>query len=198
MAFGPCPVPGTDECTKVRPRRHAVRFVESLAQPGFGAIAEFKRRSPSAGDLRPAGDVREVARAYERAGARAMSVLVDERFAGTWDDLRAARAATSIPLLAKGFFSTRGPPAHGPRGRGGRRAPAAARPRRRDLRRADARGGATRARHARRGARRRRARAGDGARRAGDRRECPRPLDLRDRPARPARARSRRRRATGS
>jgi indole-3-glycerol phosphate synthase len=35
-----------------------------------------------------------------------MSVLVDERFAGSWDDLRAARAATPIPLLAKGFFST--------------------------------------------------------------------------------------------
>ncbi len=83
-----------------------MRFVGSLAQPGFGAIAEFKRRSPSAGDLRLGGDVREVARVYERAGAQAMSVLVDERFAGTWDDLRAARAATSIPLLAKGFFST--------------------------------------------------------------------------------------------
>ena len=83
-----------------------MRFTDSLARPGFGAIAEFKRRSPSAGDLRPAGDVSEVARAYERAGARTMSVLVDERFAGSWDDLRAARAATSIPLLAKGFFST--------------------------------------------------------------------------------------------
>src|SRR5689334_10619773 len=35
-----------------------------------------------------------------------MSVLVDERFDGSWDDLRAARAATTIPLLAKGFFST--------------------------------------------------------------------------------------------
>jgi phosphoribosylanthranilate isomerase len=35
-----------------------------------------------------------------------MSVLVDERFAGTWDDLRAARAATTVPLLAKGFFTT--------------------------------------------------------------------------------------------
>jgi indole-3-glycerol phosphate synthase / phosphoribosylanthranilate isomerase len=83
-----------------------MRFAESLADPGFGAIAEFKRRSPSAGDLRPGADVVAVARAYETAGARAMSVLVDERFAGTWDDLRAARAATSIPLLAKGFFST--------------------------------------------------------------------------------------------
>jgi indole-3-glycerol phosphate synthase/phosphoribosylanthranilate isomerase len=83
-----------------------MRFTEALGAPGFGAIAEFKRRSPSAGDLRPDGDVALVARQYERGGARAMSVLVDERFAGSWDDLRAARAATSIPLLAKGFFST--------------------------------------------------------------------------------------------
>ena len=81
-----------------------MRFREALAQGGFGAIAEFKRRSPSAGDLRPHGDVVAVARAYEAAGASAMSVLVDERFGGTWDDLRAARAATSLPLLAKGFF----------------------------------------------------------------------------------------------
>jgi len=81
-----------------------VRFVDALSAPGFGAIAEFKRRSPSAGDIRADGDVVEVARAYERGGARAMSVLVDERFAGAWDDLRAARAATSMPLLAKGFF----------------------------------------------------------------------------------------------
>jgi indole-3-glycerol phosphate synthase / phosphoribosylanthranilate isomerase len=81
-----------------------MRFVDTLQAPGFGAVAEFKRRSPSAGDLRAGGDPAEVARAYERAGARAMSVLVDERFAGAWDDLRAARAATSIPLLAKGFF----------------------------------------------------------------------------------------------
>jgi indole-3-glycerol phosphate synthase/phosphoribosylanthranilate isomerase len=82
-----------------------VRFADAL-RDGFGAIAEFKRRSPSAGDLRPDGDVVEVARAYEANGARAMSVLVDERFAGTWDDLRAARAASTLPLLAKGFFST--------------------------------------------------------------------------------------------
>jgi indole-3-glycerol phosphate synthase / phosphoribosylanthranilate isomerase len=35
-----------------------------------------------------------------------MSVLVDDRFGGSWDDLRAAREATMLPLLAKGFFST--------------------------------------------------------------------------------------------
>ena len=83
-----------------------MRFADALAAPGFGAIAEFKRRSPSAGDLRPDGDVAAVARAYERAGARAMSVLVNAAFGGTWDDLRAARAAASLPLIAKGFFST--------------------------------------------------------------------------------------------
>ncbi len=83
-----------------------MRFLSALAAPGFGAVAEFKRRSPSAGDLRPDGDPAAVARAYEAAGARAMSVLVDERFAGSFDDLRAARAATALPLLAKGFFST--------------------------------------------------------------------------------------------
>src|SRR3954454_23622494 len=83
-----------------------MRFADALAAPGFGAIAEFKRRSPSAGDIRPGADVVEIARAYEANGARAMSVLVDQRFAGSWDDLRAARAATAVPLLAKGFFST--------------------------------------------------------------------------------------------
>jgi indole-3-glycerol phosphate synthase/phosphoribosylanthranilate isomerase len=83
-----------------------VRFADALAAPGFGAIAEFKRRSPSAGDLRPGGDVAAVARSYEANGARAISVLVDERFGGSWDDLRAARAATMLPLVAKGFFRT--------------------------------------------------------------------------------------------
>jgi indole-3-glycerol phosphate synthase/phosphoribosylanthranilate isomerase len=83
------------------------RFTDVLAAPGLGAIAEVKRRSPSAGDLRPDADPAELAAAFERAGASVVSVLVDERFAGTWDDLRAARAAASLPLLAKGFFFDR-------------------------------------------------------------------------------------------
>jgi indole-3-glycerol phosphate synthase/phosphoribosylanthranilate isomerase len=83
-----------------------VRFRAALEADGFGAIAEFKRRSPSAGDIRPFADVSQIARSYEQAGARAISVLVDERFSGTWDDLRAARAATTLPLLAKGFFTS--------------------------------------------------------------------------------------------
>jgi indole-3-glycerol phosphate synthase / phosphoribosylanthranilate isomerase len=83
-----------------------MRFQTALETDGLAAIAEFKRRSPSAGDIRPGANVADVARAYAEAGAHAMSVLVDERFAGSWDDLRAARAATPLPLLAKGFFST--------------------------------------------------------------------------------------------
>ena len=82
------------------------RFQESLARDGLQAIAEIKRRSPSAGELRPDAIPAEIAPAYERAGAAAVSVLVDERFGGTWDDLRAARATATLPLLAKGFFST--------------------------------------------------------------------------------------------
>jgi len=82
------------------------RFRDALARDGLQAIAEIKRRSPSAGDLRPDADPAAIAPAYERAGAAAVSVLVDERFGGTWDDLRAARATATLPLLAKGFFST--------------------------------------------------------------------------------------------
>src|SRR4051794_1404145 len=81
------------------------RFREALARPGLSAISEVKRRSPSAGELRPDAEPPVLAAAFERAGAAAVSVLVDERFGGSLDDLRAARAAAGLPLLAKGFFS---------------------------------------------------------------------------------------------
>ncbi|MGH2973201.1 MAG: hypothetical protein ACRDLE_13900 [Gaiellaceae bacterium] len=83
-----------------------MRFRDALAQPGLAAVAEFKRRSPSMGDIRPDARIEDVIPAYARGGASAISVLVDERFAGSIDDLRAARAVTDVPLLAKGFFST--------------------------------------------------------------------------------------------
>jgi indole-3-glycerol phosphate synthase/phosphoribosylanthranilate isomerase len=81
------------------------RFRDALAAPGLAAIAEVKRRSPSAGDLRPDADPARLAAEFERAGATAVSVLVDERFAGNVADLPAARSASGLPLLAKGFFS---------------------------------------------------------------------------------------------
>jgi indole-3-glycerol phosphate synthase/phosphoribosylanthranilate isomerase len=83
-----------------------LRFAEALRQPGLSVVAEVKRRSPSAGDLRPDADPAALAAAFEHAGAAAVSILVDERFGGSIEDLRAARASTELPLLAKGFFST--------------------------------------------------------------------------------------------
>jgi indole-3-glycerol phosphate synthase / phosphoribosylanthranilate isomerase len=84
-----------------------LRFADALRGPGLGTIAEVKRRSPSAGDLRPDADPAELAARFANAGAAAVSILVDGRFGGSWDDLRAARAAADVPLLAKGFFSSR-------------------------------------------------------------------------------------------
>lgn len=81
------------------------RFRDSLDAPGLSAIAEVKRRSPSAGDLRPDADPARLAAQFTHAGAAAISILVDERFGGSIDDLKAARAATTAPLLAKGFFT---------------------------------------------------------------------------------------------
>jgi indole-3-glycerol phosphate synthase / phosphoribosylanthranilate isomerase len=81
------------------------RFADALARPGLAAIAEVKRRSPSAGDLRPDADPGELAAGFQRAGAAAVSILVDERFAGSLDDLRVARRATGLPIVGKGFFA---------------------------------------------------------------------------------------------
>ena len=68
-------------------------------------IAEFKRRSPSAGALRQAPDLHEMVGAYERGGATALSVLTEERhFDGTLEDLRAARVACELPILRKDFI----------------------------------------------------------------------------------------------
>jgi indole-3-glycerol phosphate synthase/phosphoribosylanthranilate isomerase len=82
------------------------RFRDALLRPGLGVIAEMKRRSPSAGELRPGADPVELTVSFERGGAAAVSILVDERFGGSLADLKSARAASpDVPLLAKGFFS---------------------------------------------------------------------------------------------
>jgi len=80
-------------------------FRAALAQPGISVIAEFKRRSPSAGVLRERADLAELAGAYQRGGASALSVLTEEaNFAGTLGDLTAARGLCALPVLRKDFI----------------------------------------------------------------------------------------------
>jgi indole-3-glycerol phosphate synthase len=84
---------------------HSGRFRDALTGPGIAIIAEFKRRSPSAGRLREDADVGQIASAYERGGAAAMSVLTEgPHFEGSLEDLRRARAACGLPILRKDFI----------------------------------------------------------------------------------------------
>jgi indole-3-glycerol phosphate synthase len=85
--------------TAVRSLAHAI------VRPPIGVIAEFKRRSPSAGTLRERADAAQIAHAYEQAGARGLSVLTEgPHFEGSLEDLRAVRAATGLPILRKDFI----------------------------------------------------------------------------------------------
>jgi indole-3-glycerol phosphate synthase len=83
-------------------------FMEALGRPGVALICEYKRRSPSAGDIAPGVILEEQVRAYESGGASALSVLTDEiHFNGNLDDLAAARAACRLPILRKDFIVDR-------------------------------------------------------------------------------------------
>ncbi len=80
-------------------------FKEALGSPGISVIAEHKRRSPSAGDIRTDVALTEIVQAYERGGAAALSVVTEgAHFGGSLDDLRQARAATYLPVLRKDFI----------------------------------------------------------------------------------------------
>lgn len=79
-------------------------FRRALQGGGMAVIAEFKRRSPSAGPLNDSPDLPGILGAYERGGASALSVLTEgPNFAGSLEDLRTARAACGLPLLRKDF-----------------------------------------------------------------------------------------------
>jgi indole-3-glycerol phosphate synthase len=99
-------LPQADLEARLSGRREDRPFNEALTRPGLSLIAEFKRRSPSAGALAPESiDLAAQVAAYERGGAAALSVLTDERhFGGSLEDLRAARAACVLPIIRKDFI----------------------------------------------------------------------------------------------
>lgn len=105
------------EVSDLAPRRAELRaraadappargFAAALRRPGeVRLLAEVKRRSPSAGEIRPGADPVEVAQAYEEGGAAAVSVLTDrEFFGGDLEFLERVREEVAIPALRKDFL----------------------------------------------------------------------------------------------
>jgi len=96
-----------ERALQIRKDANPHRLVQALESDSKRSkiIAEFKRRSPSAGIIRDDLTVNEIVRCYERGGACAISVLTDEEyFAGSIADLCAARSSTTLPLLCKDFI----------------------------------------------------------------------------------------------
>jgi indole-3-glycerol phosphate synthase len=96
-----------DRALAIRANAAPHRLLRALeSNPGaVNIIAEFKRRSPSAGTIRNDLSASEVAACYERGGACAISVLTDEEnFGGSILDLAAIRANTALPILRKDFI----------------------------------------------------------------------------------------------
>jgi indole-3-glycerol phosphate synthase len=98
--------PESDLLSELKDVRPPVPFARAL---GLGrrvsVIAEIKRSSPSAGRIRDDFDVTAIAKTYERGGARAISVLTEEKsFEGRLNYLREVRESVALPLLRKDFI----------------------------------------------------------------------------------------------
>ena len=95
-----------EQALKIRKPAVQRRLLQALKSesPRLKIIAEFKRKSPSAGIIRDDCSAEELARSYERGGACAISVLTDEAyFGGSIADLRSVRSVTNLPILRKDF-----------------------------------------------------------------------------------------------
>lgn len=94
-----------DARSQSSPRGFAAKMT-AIADSGDNAlICEMKRKSPSAGEILPGADPRQIAAQYERGGAACLSVLTDgPSFGGSLDDFRAIRESVSLPMLRKDFM----------------------------------------------------------------------------------------------
>jgi indole-3-glycerol phosphate synthase len=80
-------------------------FPAALRGPSLRVIAEVKRRSPSVGAINEALDPVQLALAYQRGGAAAISVLTEgPHFGGAIADLEQVVSVVSRPVLRKDFI----------------------------------------------------------------------------------------------
>src|SRR5690606_4339471 len=87
----------------VRGFASAIEKKIALGQPGV--IAEIKKASPSKGVIRDNFNPVEIASSYAAHGAACLSVLTDvQYFQGSYDYLRQARAACTLPVLRNDFI----------------------------------------------------------------------------------------------
>ncbi|HET6974232.1 MAG TPA: indole-3-glycerol phosphate synthase TrpC, partial [Pyrinomonadaceae bacterium] len=89
---------------EVRSSATAYALTTALRRDEINVIAEFKRRSPSKGIIRPDADLVQIVKSYEAGGAAAISVLTEEDyFSGSLEDLRTVKATVKLPVLRKDF-----------------------------------------------------------------------------------------------
>jgi len=90
---------------EVRSNAASHALTAALSREGINVIAEFKRRSPSKGMIRPDADLSQIVKNYEAGGAAAISVLTEEDyFSGSLDDLRQVKELVRLPVLRKDFI----------------------------------------------------------------------------------------------
>lgn len=96
-----------NEKQRLYKKEQSHRFYKAFEKRGtYGIIAEFKRYSPSQGELIGSHDsLEDIINDYENAGATALSILTDPMyFNGSIDDLAKARCSTKLPILRKDFI----------------------------------------------------------------------------------------------
>ncbi|MDJ0920851.1 MAG: indole-3-glycerol phosphate synthase TrpC [Henriciella sp.] len=85
--------------------RFAARLSDVSASGDNALICEMKRKSPSAGEILPGADPKQIALEYERGGAACLSILTDgPSFGGSLADFKSIRETASLPLLRKDFM----------------------------------------------------------------------------------------------
>lgn len=95
-----------ERASRLRDSRAPAGLRDALSLAGsLNVIAEFKRASPSKGRINAEADIISVTAAYEKGGARAISVLTEQDFfQGSVDDLVTVRNSTCLPILRKDFI----------------------------------------------------------------------------------------------